>query len=159
MWTSLEMAETLTTGDGFSDLELGIGEAAAVRRWHLWDSFIAMIEHLFEVTGQENTTDYKMHIISNDGGERSRYEALMWRACDQRRIIWLDNHCYGLGPACIREGDYAVLLAGGQTPFALRQTEDGYIFLGSVYIQKVVDEGLIERLRDGNKELRNYRLI
>lgn len=159
MCTSLEMAETLTTGDGFSDLELGIGEAAAVRRWHLWDSFIAMIEHLFEVTGQENTTDYKMHIISNDGGERSRYEALMWRACDQRRIIWLDNHCYGLGPACIREGDYAVLLAGGQTPFALRQTEDGYIFLGSVYIQKVVDEGLIERLRDGNKELRNYRLM
>ncbi|KAL1653251.1 cell separation during budding [Didymella pomorum] len=97
MWTSLQMAETLTVGDGF----LGIGEAAAVRRWHLWDDFIAMIEHLFKVTGQENTTDYQMHIIPHDGGDRSRYEDLMWRACDQRRIIWLDNDCYGLGPESI----------------------------------------------------------
>jgi len=83
----------------------------------------------------------------------------MWRACDERCTIWLDNHSYGLGPACVREGDHVVLLAGGQFPFALRQTEDGYIYLGTVYIQKVIDESLIEKLRDGDKELQQYRLI
>lgn len=82
----------------------------------------------------------------------------MWKACDQRRVVWLDYHCYGLGPACIREGDHVLLLAGGQIPFALGKTEDGYVFLGSVFVQKAVDEGFIEKLRDGDKELRKYRL-
>lgn len=41
---------------------------------------------------------------------------------------------------------------------ALRQTVDGYIVLGSVFVQEAVDEGLIEKLRYGDEELRMYRM-
>lgn len=109
---SLEMAESLTAGDGFSDLDLGFEDPVQLR-WQHWDNSIALIDHLFRVTGLENTSARQTQYIPHDGGDRSQYEELMWRVCDQRRIVWLDNDTYSLGPACVRVGDHVMLLAGG----------------------------------------------
>ena len=152
--TMFDMAQTLTGGDVFLSLS-----STSEDRLQLYADYLSMISHLFRVTGQMNLTPYDPMSLTGEDGERSRFETIMWQTCDQRRIIWLENGSYGLGPACIREGDLVVLLAGGQTPYAVRAKGRGYTFLGAVYIQQVVTDELIHTIRDGSHELQDYLLV
>ncbi|OAL47211.1 hypothetical protein IQ07DRAFT_634187 [Pyrenochaeta sp. DS3sAY3a] len=85
-------------------------------------------------------------------GDAERFRATAVAICERRRLFMALNGYLGLGPDNVREGDVAVVLAGGDVPYLLRPIQskatsnesnepivEDYVLVGECYI-----EGLME---------------
>lgn len=96
-----------------------------------------------------------------------RHSPRVWDL-ERRRVIIGTGRCFfttvngyfGLGPDCMRTGDVAVILFGGQFPYILRPKNDGtYLFLGQAYISNIMDGELIQKMEAGSLETQDFRLV
>ena len=91
-------------------------------------------------------------------GDRETFENTAWKVCDRRRLFKMENGLYGIGPACMREGDIVVILSGGATPYILREIDQYFHYMGEAYVRKIMNGELIGDLRAGKTTLREYFL-
>lgn len=140
---------------------------------HLWAEYI---EFGVNIEGMLETDDGKRWGSSVSPDSDTKGPLADWRdydivgslaqMCRNRRLFWITKGLYGLGPSCIREGDFIVVLYGvkyyGTTcvPYAMRPKDNGgYLFLGEVYIDDLMIGKFKEDMEARNFEERWFRLI
>jgi hypothetical protein len=153
----MSMAMALTAGwdEGYT-LVANFDEQEDQLRY--FADYLAMIDHLFRITGQENTTSFTPLDMALYEGDREQFELAAWRVCDGRRLFRVENGAYGIGPACMQNGDTAVILSGGEIPYILREADQGFLYMGEAYIDEIMTGKLVEDLRAGKTQLQEYFL-
>ena len=78
-----------------------------------------------------------------DPSDKFRYQASQYRssligACNNRRLFVLPSGL-GLGPKDAEAGDELVILEGGPWPFLIRPLRSGFSFVGSCYVDGVMN--------------------
>lgn len=150
------MIKTLTAG--WHDHDLGDSPDNQEEEEKCFTEYLTLIDHLFRVTGQENTTLYEPLSMVRYECDQKEFEGLAWGTCEQRRLFKMENGSYGLGPACMQKGDIAVILSGGDLPYILRETDQHFSFMGAAYINDIMRGALAREWRAGNIELQEYFL-
>lgn len=79
--------------------------------------------------------------------------------CDGRRFFQMDNGSFGIGPACMREGDVVVVLFGGQSPYILRPCGRSYLYMGQAYVDELMEGQLIDAMKAGKVQEREFFLV
>ncbi|KAK1910830.1 hypothetical protein P3342_008710 [Pyrenophora teres f. teres] len=80
-------------------------------------------------------------------------------ACADRRIFWTLGGSYGLGPLCMRADGIVVVLYGYGFLLVLRSRGDEYLFLGEVYVDKIMHGELVEEVEQGRRQEQVFCLI
>jgi hypothetical protein len=69
--------------------------------------------------------------------------------CTGRRFFHTADGHFGLGPACMREGDIVAVLFGGHAPYVLRPCGRSYIYMGQAYVDEIMDGQLVDQMEAG----------
>lgn len=76
----------------------------------------------------------------------SRFHEAFVRACTGRRFFITKSGSIGMGPQSLKEGDLVVALFGGQVPYVIRGSEDGfYQFVGDSYVPGLMEGQAVDR--------------
>jgi hypothetical protein len=114
--------------------------------------FIPYIKRLFELAG-ETPPDLEA-LYDGIPGNWENYSTLASQVTARYRIFHTESGRYGIGPACMEQGDVVALFWGGNVPYVLRScsqnhlcdchgkdqpsTLDRYQFLGECYIDELM---------------------
>ena len=75
-----------------------------------------------------------------------RFHEAFVRACTCRRFFVTKGGSIGMGPQSLKEGDLVVALFGGQVPYVIRGSEDGfYQFIGDSYVPGLMEGQAVHR--------------
>jgi hypothetical protein len=69
-------------------------------------------------------------------------------------LFQMGNGDFSIRPDGMQDGDIIVGLLGGSVPYALRPGEEGYCFLGHVYVAGLMDGTYFRSLYDHGKVMR-----
>ncbi|KAH6878060.1 heterokaryon incompatibility protein-domain-containing protein [Alternaria rosae] len=92
-------------------------------------------------------------------GDAQRYRSTLIIRCQNRRFFLISKYNYGIGPACMREGDIVVVLYGGDAPFVLRPKSDKYLMLGEAYVDSIMNGELVKEVEEGKLQEQEFCLI
>jgi hypothetical protein len=81
-------------------------------------------------------------------GKPRLFESLVAKETQGHSSFKMDDGSLGLGPSFLREGDVIIELAGGHAPFASRPRGEGYLLLGSVYVDGITYGESTLKMRD-----------
>ena len=155
------LARTLTAGftkPSGKPYTAVLGELSAKERETYYGGFIGCLAKNAPLIHKKVFPDFTTESIVME--EDRRYAELMSIACDKRRLFFTETGAYGLGPACLREGDVFVVLFGGDTLYALRPKGNGeFLFLGQAYIDELADGKLVDEMRAGRIREEEFCLI
>jgi len=79
--------------------------------------------------------------------------------CGGYRFFWTDKKDYGIGPACMREGDIVVVFYGAGAPCVLRPKGDKYLMLGEAYVDSIMNGELVREVEEGKRQEQEFCLI
>jgi len=79
--------------------------------------------------------------------------------CSGRRFFRMANGNFGLGPACMREGDVVAVLFGGHAPYVLRPCGRSYMYMGQAYVDEIMDGQLVDQMEAGQIKEREFFLV
>lgn len=97
---------------------------------------------------------------SNDlRGDTLRYQSNLIARCHNRCLFLTSKDDYGIGPACMREGDIVAVLYGGNAPFVLRPKGDEYLMLGETYVDSIMNGELVKQVKEGKRQEQEFCLI
>ena len=92
-------------------------------------------------------------------GDALEYHNQLRRCSRNRRFFWTSKKDYGIGPACMREGDIVVVLYGGSAPFVLRRKGDKFLMLGEAYVDSIMNGQLVKEVEKGRRQEQEFCLI
>jgi len=92
-------------------------------------------------------------------GEPLQYHHTLMSVTKNRRFFWTDEKDYGIGSACIREGDIVVVIYGSSVPFVLRPKGDKYLLLGEAYVDSIMNGELVREVEEGKRQEQDFCLI
>jgi hypothetical protein len=151
-WRLLSLARTMTAGSWrtpdkyLQDLDL----ETQSRYYMAYINFMCRAILLRE-TGEEGNFRHD--------ADSKQFEDLTFDTCSMRRMFWTEHDYLGLGPQCMRAGDIVAVLHGGNTPYVLRPRGDKYLFMGSAYVDVIMNGQLMERLSRGEVQEQDFYLI
>lgn len=131
----VEMALTLTAG--LTVEYETVGDLESDERQQFYSDYLAFVRQHLNLSGQASQT-FDPADAEVFEGDWQRYKVTASRACDQRRFFRTESGFYGLGPACMQEGDIVVVLYGGKVPYALRPVGPHFAFLGEFYVDSIM---------------------
>jgi hypothetical protein len=79
--------------------------------------------------------------------------------CLGRRFFQMENGTFGIGPACMREGDIVVVLFGQDAPCVLRPFGTSYLFMGTAYVDALRNGELVDEMDAGRIEEQEFVLV
>jgi hypothetical protein len=107
--------------------------------------FVDYVDSHFPILYQKYAATFdQLRVPEATSDDALRYAQLLALVCDCRRLFYTSNGSYGLGPACMREGDLVVIFFGGDTPYVLRPKGEGYLFLGQAYVDELMQGKLVD---------------
>ena len=92
-------------------------------------------------------------------GDALRYHHMLTMNLDNLRFFWTSRKDYGVGPACMREGDIVVVFYGGGAPCVLRPKGDKYLMLGEAYVDSIMNGELVREVEEGKRQEQEFCLI
>lgn len=88
------------------------------------------------------------------------FQAALLQACVGRKFFITEKGFIGIGPACMKPGDFVAVLLGVRVPLAIRRTEDQkYILLGECYVDGIMDGELVQAQRGAGKDPELFTFI
>jgi hypothetical protein len=141
------LAQTLTTGDSTYNERLKDLDNDSL--WAHCERFKRFFE--WWRTATSNSNDMR--------GDAYLYRLALMVRCTNRRFFWTSKDVYGLGPACMREGDIVIVLYGGDAPYVLRPRGDGFLFLGEAYVDSIMNGELVKDVEGGERLEQEFCLI
>jgi len=141
------LARTLTTGASttYSRLNMLNDELRCAH----YEAFRHYIEWY-----RDPTTDF-----DSLRGDARQYHELFLSCSGDRRFFWTSRSDYGMGPACMREGDIVVVFYGGGAPSVLRPKGDKYLMLGEAYVDSIMNGELVREVEEGKRQEQEFCLI
>jgi hypothetical protein len=93
---------------------------------------------------------------------RDRRADLIFRFCSRLRIrvcsYYFTPHGYmGLAPLKARKGDLVCVLLGCEIPLIIRRDGDHYLVIGESYIYGMMNGEVIQDVRDGKRQLQDFK--
>ncbi|KAI4945442.1 hypothetical protein J4E86_009329 [Alternaria arbusti] len=79
--------------------------------------------------------------------------------CGGYRFFRTEEKDFGIGPACMREGDVVVVFYGGSAPCVLRPKGDRYLLLGNAYVDSIMNGELVKEVEEGKRQEQEFCLI
>ena len=161
----MEVYEGINWNDPMSDVTLPViartltlGESATYRRLNKIDdesscAHYEAFRHCLEWY-RDPKADY-----DDLSGDALQYHDTVRLRCNNLRFFWTSNKDYGIGPACMREGDVVVVFYGGGTPCVLRPKGDRYLLLGTAYVDSIMNGELVKEVEEGKRQEQEFCLI
>ncbi|KAI4703269.1 hypothetical protein J4E81_002147 [Alternaria sp. BMP 2799] len=141
------LARTLTTGGNM--LHDHVNQLDNKSRCAHYEAFRHYIEWY-----RDPTTDFDSLC-----GDARQYHRLLQIRSWKRRFFWTSQKDYGMGPACMREGDIVVVLYGGAAPHVLRPKGDKFLMLGEAYVDSIMNGELVREVEEGRRQDQEFCLI
>jgi len=141
------LARTLTTGLSTKSQILNLLDEKS--RCAHYETFIHYIEWY-----RTPTVDF-----DNLRGDAREYHRAFGACSWNRRFFWTSRKDYGMGPACMREGDIVVVFYGGGAPCVLRPKGDKYLMLGEAYVDSIMNGELVREVEEGKRQEQEFCLI
>jgi len=141
------LARTLTTG--LSTKNQTLNRLDERSRCAHYEAFRHYIEWY-----RDPTTDF-----DSLRGDARQYHKVSESRSWNRRFFWASRKDFGIGPACMREGDIVVVLYGGDGPYVLRPKGDKYLMLGEAYVDSIMNGELVRELEEGKRQEQEFCLI
>ncbi|OAL51695.1 HET-domain-containing protein [Pyrenochaeta sp. DS3sAY3a] len=144
-----KLARTLTAGST-SEMK-DISDAAKEEKRNFYASFLFYIRCLVE------GIDF-FEVRKNRQPPENFYDEAEI-VCSHRRFFQMENGSFGIGPACMRNGDVVVVLFGGESPYVLRPCGRSYLFMGQAYVDELMEGQLIDAMKAGQVQEREFFLV
>jgi len=141
------LARTLTTG--FSTANRYLFSLDDQSRFAHYEAF----RHYLEWCGDPKTD------FDSLSGDALRFHNKVKVLCDGYRFFWTSKEDFGIGPACMREGDIVVVLYGSNAPLVLRPKGDKYLMLGEAYVDSIMNGELVREVEEGKRQEQEFCLI
>ena len=95
---------------------------------------------------------------AGEGGDAFAFSHSARTVCHTRSFFRTAKGYYGIGPSELELKDIVVVLFGGTTPYILRQTEQGYNFVGECYVHGLMNGEAIAMMERGELEEKTFEI-
>ena len=92
------------------------------------------------------------------GGDAFAWNGAASMVCRRRSFFRTAKGYYGLGPSELEINDVVVVLFGGTTPYVLRQTDQGYYFVGECYVYGLMNGEAITMMERGELKEKTFEI-
>jgi hypothetical protein len=92
------------------------------------------------------------------------YQSVIVSTLRQKQYVWdgiffTAGGTFGIGSACMREGDIVVVLFGGDTPYVLRPYGETYLSIGQAYVDDIMQGELVREMGAGGLREQEFCLV
>jgi hypothetical protein len=143
------LARTLAAGCDSN--RIGIATASEEQQDAFYASFVFFIHCLKD--GIEFWDHRKKLLIRESFFDSARIN------CAERRFFQMASGTFGIGPACMREGDIVVVLFGQNAPCVLRPSGTSYLFMGQAYVDELMHGELVDEMDAGRIQEQEFVLV
>ena len=141
------LARTLTCGISTTNKALSILDDSSLCAHY--EAFRSYLEWLRTPTAE----------LDSLRGDALLYHDMLGGCTYNLRFFWTSEKDYGMGPACMREGDIVVVFYGAEAPFVLRPKGDKYLMLGEAYVDSIRNGEIMKEVGEGKRQEQKFCLI
>ena len=147
-----KMARTLTTG--LTETLHIVEDLALDEQKPFYAEFFAFMKILFQQIEKMPATLDACIGSFGEADPRSHW-IFSSSVCESWKVFHTSKGFFGVGPACMKNGDLVVLLCGGCHPYVVRPMPDGggYLFLGGCYIDDIPSGKVDVSFNEANLEV------